>query len=701
MFKTLTRKVVPAIVVLLAGATGVLAQTPMYQWINAAPYVTADQDSVYFCEDGTFIGNFFGFTRPAYFRQAEGFFGPGSPGTKQIAASLTNDCQNVVAEVSVDVQSDRNYQFILVGTPQDVENPDGVDTGLDFVVNDHAVVQGAPGTVDVTLVHASPDAPDVTGFTPTTGTFLPLGPFKAFQPAACEGGATQCSLPFPSILGEVIVEIHATAALEAGDTTAVTSVVVDLPALDGQSVTAVATGFLDPGAIGKVQDQHSFKVIGVLTDGNAEKQATVVILEPPAVDLLIEFAVDMNVEILTGNFDPDSHVVTVGGSFNGWANSADTLIPDFINPTIYSKLVEYDDVQIGEAASKADNFSIFYKYVSGATVGDDGNPSGWEGAVGDGQDNRELVVTGNEEIDPETGRLIVRQAEIPTFNNASPEDFFANDMVITFEVDMRPAYYFLADTGFLPIDVQTSEATTFDSGVWANGPLSKAPGGWATWGPGNLDQIDELLLYDDGQTGGDVTAGDSVFSFQVSYAASEPRSGKIKFGTDGWDNENLSQADHVLNLPDEASGAATVALIFGAMETGDGGFNDDLYDPYICTNVDSPTVVRSGGDEGCDESGTAVEAVGGEIPSAISLGDNYPNPFNPSTSFEYAITAPGHVKVLIYDVSGRLVDTLVDEVQSASNYRVTFDASGLSSGIYIYQLRSADTVINKKMLLLK
>ena len=103
MLKYLARPSGLAVGIVLAGTMLAMAQTPKYQWINAAPYVAAEQDSVYFCENGTFIGDIFGFSRATHFRGAEGFFGPGSPGTKTMAASTTKDCANVVATVEIDV----------------------------------------------------------------------------------------------------------------------------------------------------------------------------------------------------------------------------------------------------------------------------------------------------------------------------------------------------------------------------------------------------------------------------------------------------------------------------------------------------------------------------------------------------------------------------------------------------------------------
>ncbi|HEY5565047.1 MAG TPA: T9SS type A sorting domain-containing protein, partial [Rhodothermia bacterium] len=98
---------------------------------------------------------------------------------------------------------------------------------------------------------------------------------------------------------------------------------------------------------------------------------------------------------------------------------------------------------------------------------------------------------------------------------------------------------------------------------------------------------------------------------------------------------------------------------------------------------------------------TAIEPIGSEIPNAISLGDNYPNPFNPSTTFEYGINATSRVHLAVYDMTGRLVRTLVDGVQPAANYRVSFNAGDLASGVYVYQLETSDRTISKRMVLLK
>jgi parallel beta-helix repeat protein len=83
------------------------------------------------------------------------------------------------------------------------------------------------------------------------------------------------------------------------------------------------------------------------------------------------------------------------------------------------------------------------------------------------------------------------------------------------------------------------------------------------------------------------------------------------------------------------------------------------------------------------------------------LYQNYPNPFNPKTNIGFRIAEFGFVSLKLYDVLGNEVATLVNEIKSAGNYEVTFDASELPSGIYLYQLRSENYASTKKMLLLK
>ncbi len=88
-------------------------------------------------------------------------------------------------------------------------------------------------------------------------------------------------------------------------------------------------------------------------------------------------------------------------------------------------------------------------------------------------------------------------------------------------------------------------------------------------------------------------------------------------------------------------------------------------------------------------------------PVEFTLNQNYPNPFNPSTTISYSIAQNSNVSLKIYDVIGKEVMSLVNQQQVAGSYRVTFNASHLSSGVYFYKLQSENFVATKKMVLVK
>jgi hypothetical protein len=79
----------------------------------------------------------------------------------------------------------------------------------------------------------------------------------------------------------------------------------------------------------------------------------------------------------------------------------------------------------------------------------------------------------------------------------------------------------------------------------------------------------------------------------------------------------------------------------------------------------------------------------------------YPNPFNPNTNISFDLPQAGHVTLAIYDLNGRLVQTLADQVYTAGNYRVEFDGAALPSGIYFARLQGQSFATTRKLILLK
>lgn len=91
----------------------------------------------------------------------------------------------------------------------------------------------------------------------------------------------------------------------------------------------------------------------------------------------------------------------------------------------------------------------------------------------------------------------------------------------------------------------------------------------------------------------------------------------------------------------------------------------------------------------------------GDLPSAFVLDQNYPNPFNPTTVISYQLPTNCLVMLMVYDVLGREVETLVNEREDVGSHSVTFDASKLPSGVYFYRLQAGTYNDTKKLLLLK
>ncbi len=85
----------------------------------------------------------------------------------------------------------------------------------------------------------------------------------------------------------------------------------------------------------------------------------------------------------------------------------------------------------------------------------------------------------------------------------------------------------------------------------------------------------------------------------------------------------------------------------------------------------------------------------------FELNQNYPNPFNPQTMIYYTIESRQKISIKVFDILGREIETLINQVKPAGEYEVKFDGSSLSSGIYFYQLKAGSFVETKKMILLK
>jgi parallel beta-helix repeat protein/predicted outer membrane repeat protein len=153
--------------------------------------------------------------------------------------------------------------------------------------------------------------------------------------------------------------------------------------------------------------------------------------------------------------------------------------------------------------------------------------------------------------------------------------------------------------------------------------------------------------------------------------------------------------------------------------------NDDFHlmstgcgDPYDSPCIDSGNPIFSDSLMDCMWGlGTAVSDIGvygggyrafleiedenNVFPSKIILNQNYPNPFNSLTIIEYGMSKAGYVRINVFDLLGRKVETLVDEEKQAGQHQAVWDASGHSSGVYFYRIEAGEFTETKKMILLK
>jgi hypothetical protein len=97
----------------------------------------------------------------------------------------------------------------------------------------------------------------------------------------------------------------------------------------------------------------------------------------------------------------------------------------------------------------------------------------------------------------------------------------------------------------------------------------------------------------------------------------------------------------------------------------------------------------------------SVASVQENAPTTFALEQNFPNPFNPATTIDYSLPSSEHVTLTVYDLNGRVVASLVNATQSAGSYRVTYNAQGLASGVYIARLTAGSRSAIRKLALLK
>ncbi len=228
----------------------------------------------------------------------------------------------------------------------------------------------------------------------------------------------------------------------------------------------------------------------------------------------------------------------------------------------------------------------------------------------------------------------------------------------------------------------------------------------------------------DSVTGVNAVNGNLVLASSSVQSSTTPLKAHASFSMANWFNAagsgnsgSTARAPIALNLvdlsdlnnpdprPQPASELATLGTTFAAP------FNASFFTNVSYRGAFDPSKLRSEQwDFGWTEYNpnklvstpvTKVELVSNEVPSDLELAQNFPNPFNPSTVIRFTMPASETVNLKVYDLLGREVATLVNDILPVGLHQVTFDARGLSSGTYLYVLQAGSLRQVKRMTLLK
>ena len=306
---------------------------------------------------------------------------------------------------------------------------------------------------------------------------------------------------------------------------------------------------------------------------------------------------------------------------------------------------------------------------------------GYTGLVAAEQERRQINVSAKSLTVKDTVVSVSDPRRQPYFEN---QQRLNKTVLVTWTVDMRPAYYQLKFGDSLAAIQGPRTVLKADSikkwGVGFNGPASDpVAGGWAAWDNFMVADTNHLhKMWDDG-THGDAVANDSIYTIQETYTIANNVGQTFKFGIGGSDNETAFGLNHLENI-DGTNPTAAISTQFGSINPGKYSHWDFTNKKPILTGV--------------------VNQPAGS-PKSFVLDQNYPNPFNPSTVIRYSIPNDANVMLKVFNVIGQQVTTLVNQKQVAGNYSVTFDASKLSSGVYFYQINAGQFMSTKKMLLMK
>ncbi|MCH8568255.1 MAG: DUF4397 domain-containing protein [Balneolales bacterium] len=630
------------------------------------------------------------------------------PAGMELNIQITPAGEDADAGVSFIRELTPDGRFTLIANG--VLNPDDFAGGTEITVDlfADAAQDGASDADDVAInvFHGSTDAPAVDLGLEGVGKFaedLSYGEFTGY--AEVEAANYVLQLFVAGAESPLLNYDLPLAGLEAG----------------GLAITALASGFLDPGAN---QDGAGFAIIAVLADG------TVLTLENILEERFVTFSVNMSLESFEGNFDPElGDQLYVRGSFN---DQGFAIVEENELQAVGGGIWEAELLITGDTGTEEE-----YKFY--VLAGDDRNlpNDGWEGDVGPGDNGNRVLLLPGDDTELDTVFFNNREAEsamVQIIHNAADPaaaevDIYVNGGIFLEDFAFREATPFVPLEPFVdytiaiaPAGSESAEDAVFDVTlqlepainytVVANGVLN--PADFAP-NPDGEETAFNLWVY----AGSLMEAEDEdSFSFNVVHGATDAPAVDVF----AQEVDAVLVADAVygditdyLNIPADSY---TLEIRPAGMDEAVAGFLADV----SMLGGSSATVLASGfltPDANQDgeaftlivvlADGTVVEldAVdtstgrGDELPVEFALGQNYPNPFNPTTNIEFALPEAVDVRLDVFNINGQRVATLVNGQQAAGTYNIQFDASRLASGMYIYRLQAGSFVTTRKMMLVK
>ena len=280
----------------------------------------------------------------------------------------------------------------------------------------------------------------------------------------------------------------------------------------------------------------------------------------------------------------------------------------------------------------------------------------------------------------------------------------ALDPALDSETDARSGTYSAADNTF---DMTTEQVTALvTAGLYANVHSVDNPGGevrgQVLLAPNVAPATaPEITAPADGAT---VTVeGESSAAFEPMWTSSEDANGDpvVYVWEIALDSE-FSSIAFAASAGSEASLPLTIGTVDGLLETlgVDPGASVTIW--HRATASDGSGLnVGTGSSVTLERGVVTSNETDAEIADEFVLKQNYPNPFNPSTTISYSLPQQSDVSLRVFDMVGREVATLINREQAAGNYSVNFDASRLSSGMYLYRLNTGSSTITRKMMLIK